>query len=280
MVCWNRVRFSRRLMSAMEWMSVAKMDNAPRRHTHQSPSAQRTPVRSGKGQSSVGAKTPFWRTRQRYDCRFWSTPVPVSGVSGAAAVSVGNGSACALLSGGTVQCWGLNDFGQLGNGTVTQQSLTPVPVTGLSGVTAISVGAESACALLTDGTVECWGHNVLGLLGDGKTTNSSIPVPVTGLSGVSAISVGAEHACAVLADGTAECWGNNTFGQLGDGTTTSSSVPVPVSRLRNFTAISVGGSFTCALTSVRVDVGSVTHVACWGNNAGGELGINTTINSR
>jgi hypothetical protein len=107
-------------------------------------------------------------------------PIPI-----ATSVATGDAHACALLLGGTVACWGRNDFGQLGDGTTTERH-TPVAVTGLSGVTAIAAGGFFTCALLAGGTVVCWGWNVQGQLGDGTTTDRYVPVAVGGLSGVTA----------------------------------------------------------------------------------------------
>src|SRR5580700_3923872 len=182
------------------------------------------------------------------------------------AVSVGEESACALLSGGTVECWGYNG--------APSTALKPVEVSGLSGATAISVGQRSACALLSGGTVECWGNNAYGELGNGTTTNSSTPVAVSGLTGATAISVGGLSACALLSGGTVECWGYNQYGELGDGTTTGpatcsgsacSVTPVAVSGLTGVTAASVGVLSACALLPGGT-------VECWGYNASGELG--------
>jgi alpha-tubulin suppressor-like RCC1 family protein len=171
------------------------------------------------------------------------TPVP-EGLSGVTAFSGGTSCACALLSGGSVECLGSNLEGALGNGTTTS-STTPVLVSGLSGVTAISEGSDdtegaaTACALLSGGTVECWGDNIYGELGDGSSTGpetcpgydppcSTTPVAVSGLSGVTAVSVGGDSVCALLSGGTVECWGNNPYGELGNGTTTGSTTPVAV----------------------------------------------------
>jgi alpha-tubulin suppressor-like RCC1 family protein len=164
-------------------------------------------------------------------------PVTVAGLSGVTAISAGNEFACALLSGGSVQCWGDNTDGQLGSGTTGPQtcnlnlcsttcSTTPVAVMDLSDATAISAGG--ACALVSNGTVECWGYNAYGELGNGTTTSSPIPVAVSGLSGVTAIASSGSFACALVAGGAVECWGINPYGELGNGTTTGSPTPVIV----------------------------------------------------
>jgi alpha-tubulin suppressor-like RCC1 family protein len=185
-----------------------------------------------------------------------STPVEVLGVggtgflSGVTAVSVGYSSACAVTSSGNVYCWGVNTYGQLGNGTSTGPdtcsnsgdgyacSPTPVAVTGLSGVAAVSAGEYFACAVTSSGNAYCWGDNASGQLGNNTTTEENTPVEVLGvggtgfLSGVTAVSAGYSSACALLSGGTTvECWGDNGNGELGNGTTTSSSTPVAVTGL-------------------------------------------------
>ncbi len=108
-----------------------------------------------------------------YDC--YPSPALVSGLSGVKLIASG-AQTCIVLSSGNVKCWGLNDVGQLGNGTTTT-SMTPVDVIGLSDVAAVSVGDFHTCALLSSGILKCWGSNYSGQLGTG-TVSSTTPVSV------------------------------------------------------------------------------------------------------
>jgi alpha-tubulin suppressor-like RCC1 family protein len=225
-----------------------------------------------------------------------ATPVAVSGIANATAISAGGSHTCALLSTGAVKCWGYNADGELGNGSTTGPdcggycSATPVAVNGITTATAITTNAHlpdtsiegygHTCALLSTGAVECWGLNGDGELGNGSTTGpdcggycSATPVAVGSITNATAISAGGSHTCALLSTGAVECWGYNANGELGNGNTTGPNpAPMAVGSITNATAISAGGSHTCALLSTGA-------VECWGYNADGNLGNGDTTNS-
>jgi alpha-tubulin suppressor-like RCC1 family protein len=200
------------------------------------------------------------------------TAVPVNELSnGMKVVSAGSYHTCANTSGGSVKCWGDNEYGQLGDGTTTQVT-TAVNVIGLdSGVGEVSADYQYTCALTETGGVKCWGDQYNGLSGDWPNTSGSTPVDVDGLtSGVKAISTGQYHTCAITTTGGVKCWGYNGYGQLGNGTTEGSLTPDFVDGFtddgEDAIAISAGVDHTCALTSAGV-------VKCWGSNAFGQLGV-------
>jgi Regulator of Chromosome Condensation (RCC1) repeat protein/VCBS repeat protein len=97
----------------------------------------------------------------------------------------------------------------------------------------VEIAADSgyACAVLTDGTVQCWGSGPSMLAADEAAPAGLPPVAVEGLSNVVEIAAGPGFACARLSDGTVRCWGGNESGQVGDGTTSDRSVPVVVQGL-------------------------------------------------
>ena len=88
---------------------------------------------------------------------YCSTPVSVTGISSATAISGGRDHMCSLISGGTAKCWGDNYQGQLGNGSTTDSS-SPVSVSNISTATAVTGGLYHTCALLDNNTVQCWGY--------------------------------------------------------------------------------------------------------------------------
>jgi hypothetical protein len=152
------------------------------------------------------------------------TPVQVMGLSGVTAVAAGDRLSLALRSDGTVWAWGANEFGQLGNRVTSTAQLTPVQVTGLTGVTKIAAGDRFSLAPCSDGTVWAWGSN--GHLGNGATASSSVPVRVKGPSQVTSIAAGSITSLAVCTRSITAltsvwAWGGN----VGDGTTNDRLTP-------------------------------------------------------
>ena len=135
----------------------------------------------------------------------------------------------------------------------------------LANVTAIASGFGHNCALLGDGTVQCWGYNYNGQLGNGTATNGSVPSAVPSINTAVAIATGFYHSCALLSSGSVQCWGNNVDGQLGTGDRTNSTAPISVSGITNAVAIAGGYGHSCAV----LKDGSIQ---CWGYNIHGQLG--------
>jgi alpha-tubulin suppressor-like RCC1 family protein len=117
-------------------------------------------------------------------------PHTVAGVTDVIAIGTAYFHTCALKAKGTVECWGDNKFGQLGDGTVRRSYKKPMTVVGLSDAVAMSIGGSHGCALRATGAVVCWGWNAWGQLGDGSSINKLNPVEVIGISDAVAISVG------------------------------------------------------------------------------------------
>jgi len=202
-------------------------------------------------------------------------------------IATGGSHTCALLSGGVVRCWGYGINGQLGyNGTnhigdnETPASVGDVDVGGT--MTQIAAGGFHTCAVLTNGSVRCWGAGVYGRLGYGNTNDigdnetpaSAGDVDVGGA--VIQIATGGAHTCAVLSTGAVRCWGYGTDGQLGYGnlfTIGDNETPASAGD------VDVGGAVTQVATGSFHSCAVLTNgsVRCWGYGGNGRLGYSSTI---
>ena len=211
---------------------------------------------------------------------------PLSSVT---SVAAGDSHTCATVSDGTVQCWGANGSGQLGQNRLLNHRL-PVRVQQAGAITSVrslSGGTGFNQAVKTDNTVFSWGSNNYSQLGDGTGTAQQIATQVVGtgtqgdLTSVATSSTGDRHSCALKTNGTVWCWGGNDSGQLGDNTNNAHSSPVQVlgvsavGLFEGVTALSTGGLHSCGIVG-NVDP-TVQRLYCWGNNTYGQLGDNTTV---
>jgi alpha-tubulin suppressor-like RCC1 family protein len=189
--------------------------------------------------------------------------------------SAGGLHSCAVTSDDRAYCWGRNDNGELGDGTL-QLRLKPVPVVGGLAFRVVLARAgigggfnrwASTCGLTTDARAYCWGSDRGGRLGNGSDGSSLTPVPVSGGLRFDRLSVGGTHTCALTAAGAAFCWGWNFHGGLGNGTDRMRARPFAVTGGLAFSRISAGtnGMHTCAIA-----VGGVAY--CWGYGTFGQLG--------
>jgi len=192
---------------------------------------------------------------QRHSRARPSLPVIVPNVVQAVSVAAGAEHSCAVQEDGRVLCWGDNHFGQLGHGIREDHSFPPRPVPVDGKARAVTAGRLHTCALLRDGTVECWGRGIDGQLGDGLKRDSPRPVrvlrvdPAGGtapLEKVAAVTAGSRHTCALLEGGKVYCWGSNPLRPSG-GVRGETAVLAGFSGLTDVVAVSAGGGQTCAI---------------------------------
>jgi hypothetical protein len=112
-----------------------------------------------------------------------STPLSVTFTSAPDMIASGKDVTCAVLTSQALECFGLNDNGQLGESLVTASRHTPQTVGGITtGVVDIALGATHACAVFASGAVKCWGAGSQGQLGNGGTTRQTSAVSVGSLN--------------------------------------------------------------------------------------------------
>jgi alpha-tubulin suppressor-like RCC1 family protein len=209
-----------------------------------------------------------------------------NGCAGVTQLVTGFDFVCALLSEGTLECWGDNANGQLGLGTTDMTNRLVPTVTPITNVTKLFAGPESSfiCAIFADSSAKCWGTDAFGQLANGVKDGTafpsfhSTPAPIlkaaaTPMTGVKSIAVGNLYGCALDTAANVSCWGFDGYGQLGDDMANFSryvlySTPIAASST-TMASIVAGLDTTCGIDS---NVFSTSGVHCWGNNSVGESG--------
>lgn len=251
--------------------------------------------KNGNGELGMGVATSSWGT----EANQMGDGLPFLNLGTGKKVlqiALGDKFSCALLDDKTVKCWG----SYIASGSGTKQdvgrsaeqmgdALKPVSLGDGAAVSKILAGARSACAVLQDGSMKCWGNHEAGNLGlgvygmgtiigdDPEEMGNSLPkVDVGGLSVVDA-SCGFRHCCAILENKALKCWGENSSGQLGLEDTknrgekiTEMGSDLPFVNLGDFAlvkAVAAASVHTCA--TLEDDT-----LRCWGINSFGQLGNN------
>ena len=179
----------------------------------------------------------------------------------AVAIEAGFEGTCAITDDGAAWCWGRNESGEVGDGTLVNR-FVPTRVVGLDRpALAIARGHDHACAVLDDGSAWCWGDNTVGALGtrrlEGSREQEPAPVQVPGVPDLAAISAGEGFTCGVSPDGAAWCWGTDLYDEVGRGDDSDSYVPGPVAGLAGgVDRLDAGADRACAVRDGTL--------LCWG----------------
>lgn len=238
-----------------------------------------------------------FRSGGHVDCRVRSFGAPLKGdkttsLDDVREIAAGEVHACAIKRSGDLVCWGLNDDGELGDGT-TEGRWEPRKVPDVPAAVKVAVGNRMMCALFADDSLRCWGgmgktpplarpqpvalkgkvrslsagfFQACAALDDGKVVcfgpSGQVVKEVSGVTEAVEVAVGS-HACARRRDGSVWCWGNNGNGQLGRPQGDDENVPRAVAGLARATQIAAGPYHSCALLEDAT-------VSCWGSLGGGE----------
>lgn len=187
------------------------------------------------------------------------------------AVAAGGFHVCRVTESGAAYCWGNNQGGQLGDGSLRERG-EPSRVAAGATLVSLTAGFAHTCAFDREGRLYCWGSNGQGRLGAAETSIYTFPVEIAAEHGFVAVAPGGLHTCALTAAGEPYCWGSNTAGQVGQrtlppncGAGTCTARPVPVSGELRLAQIVAGFAHSCGLTADGV-------AYCWGGNGAGQLG--------
>lgn len=177
---------------------------------------------------------------------------------------------CVIKADNSIQCWGSNTSGQLGDNTQVDR-LIPTLISGsTTSFIQSAAGGAHTCAIQNDKTLWCWGYGGKGALGNGSITSTKVPTQVGTLTTYHQVAAGAAHTCAIrYADDTLWCFGDNAKKQLGGGSTnTQENSPIQADTPTTYAMVATGETHTCGITLAG-------DLKCWGNNVYGQIGVGT-----
>ncbi|MBY0355995.1 MAG: hypothetical protein K2Q12_09770 [Rickettsiales bacterium] len=177
---------------------------------------------------------------------------------------------CALRSNGMGYCWGDNQFGQNGNGTITATNPFPTLIAGGILWQKISMRFNHMCGLSVDQRVYCWGQGNFSQNGSSTFANLALPRPIDSNTDWTDIATGQNFNCGIRNAGQIFCWGSNVDGPFGNGGS-SGTFSTPQAGGNGFTdwvKISAKSSHVCAIRANR-------ELYCWGRNEFGQSGQGT-----
>ncbi|XXF76180.1 Ig-like domain-containing protein [Myxococcaceae bacterium GXIMD 01537] len=222
---------------------------------------------NGSGQLGLGTP-PVEGETHTPDVAMRAVPYAVPGLTDVVAGAVGYDHMLVLRADGTVWAFGLNNVGQLGDGTTVSRDY-PVRVQGLTDVVRVIAGSQHSAAIRADGSVWAWGRNQYGNLGQGTsdTLPHAQPLQVPGLSDVVDLASGRDHLLALHSDGAVSAWGLNASGQVGNGVSGENVTrPQRLSAVSGAVSVSANGNYS-------LTVNARGEVRGWGQNGTGQLGV-------
>lgn len=195
-----------------------------------------------------------------------NAPVQISAGTFWSRISAGGSHTCGILTSGTANCWGRDTSGQVGNNAAFTASLTsPTALSG--GGTWLSISAsltDTSCGMRNDYSIQCWGLNTSGQIGDNTVVNKGVPTALSGGGSWSAISTGTLSTCGLRSDGEMRCWGNKN------------SLPVNFPSLYAFAPMEIAGDYDWKMISSSdlhsCGIQADSTLWCWGTDTNGQLG--------
>ncbi len=208
-----------------------------------------------------------------------SVPTLVSFPGSWKKIAGGYYTSCAIRSDDRLFCWGNDLYGQLGDGAGNTTGYTAREVSG--GGTWKSISSDplfnvNFCAIKSDDTGWCWGHNASGRLGDGTVNDRYVPtsVSVTGVTTWKMLSAGVDGSCGIKTDDTGWCWGDDASGQVGNGAAGGSYTPVQLSTtgVSTWKYINAGSGSNCGIKTDET-------AWCWGYGQEGNMGNGNVVDT-